>query len=70
MTTQSTLADLLRTVIETASEVNLMVDHSKVGRVAPVSVMPLTRITRLISDNRLAGPVREELRQAGLQVLA
>jgi len=69
MTAQSTLADLLRTVVETASEVNLLMDNSKLGRVAPITVMPLARIRRLISDSRLAEAVRDEYRQAGLEVL-
>lgn len=50
MTAQSVLVKLIGKIIECADEVNLLVDHTKFSKIAPLVIAPFTAIDRIITD--------------------
>ncbi len=50
MTAQSVLVRLFGKIIERADEVNLLVDHTKFSKIAPLVIAPVTAIDRIITD--------------------
>jgi DeoR/GlpR family transcriptional regulator of sugar metabolism len=69
MTTQSFLAVTKRRVMEKASEVNLLIDSSKFGRIAPKVIVPLDRISRIITDAGLPREIREQYEKLGVELV-
>lgn len=52
-----------------ADKVWVVADHSKVGRVAPALIAPLSKVSRLVTDPDLAPELRAALEAAGLEVV-
>ena len=55
--------------IKQADEVWIVADHSKIGRIAPAIIAPLSRVKRLITDEGIGAKEREALEAAGMEVL-
>lgn len=58
-----------RALIEFASEVILVVDHTKFGRVSNSFVAPVTDIDVVISDDKVPPETLRELKQLGIKVI-
>jgi DeoR/GlpR family transcriptional regulator of sugar metabolism len=52
--------------IEHAREVWVVADHSKIGRTAPALIAPLSRLTRLITDSKVAPDQARIMRESGI----
>lgn len=62
-------AYVIQALIEHAHEVWVVADHSKLGRVRPAVMAPVTRLTRLITDTEADRGVVAELRRKGIDVV-
>lgn len=58
-----------RTIIESGSEVIIVADHSKLGKVAPAFIAPVTAITKLITDRDADPEVVQQFQAAGVEVI-
>ena len=58
-----------RKMIEVASKVIIVTDHTKFGRNAMINVAPLDVADYVVSDTRLAEEYHELLSQRGVKVL-
>ena len=58
-----------RTIIESGSEVIIVADHSKLGKVAPAFIAPVTSITKLITDRDAAPESVQQFEEAGVEVI-
>ena len=61
-------AQTKRAMVERASEIYLVVDHSKFGRVTFSSICGLDRVHHLITDDRLPESLAQAIRLAGVRV--
>lgn len=52
-----------------AESVWVVADHTKIGKIAPALIAPLSHITALITDNGIPGGQKAELEAAGVQVI-
>ena len=52
--------------VEHAREVWVVADHSKIGKTAPALIAPLSRVTRLITDSKLAPDQARIMRESGI----
>ncbi|QIZ78238.1 DeoR/GlpR family DNA-binding transcription regulator [Ferrimonas lipolytica] len=68
-TTFNELIGLSRVMAEVAREVNVMVEADKIGRRIPNLELPWAKVTRLITDTRLAADVRKQIEYQGVQVI-
>lgn len=57
-----------RSIVESAKEVILLVDHSKWGKVALATFCPLNRVKLIITDAQAPLDLIEEVRKAGVEV--
>jgi len=55
--------------VSQAEKVLVVADHSKVGKIAPALIAPLSKISRLVTDPGLPPDVRAALERAGLEVI-
>lgn len=62
-------AQVRRLMVERAKEVIVVADHSKFGHVAFTSVVPISRIDKLITDDGVDGEALAEFRDKGVEVL-
>ena len=62
-----TLTD--RAIIQFASEVILVADHSKFNRIAPALVAPITAISTLITDDKAPNEIVARIRHLGIDVI-
>jgi len=69
MTAQAILVRLLGKVIERADEVNLLVDHTKFSRIAPLAIAPVSSVDRIITDEDLDSSLRESILSAGVELV-
>jgi len=56
-------------IIEFASQVILLVDHTKFGKVSTALVAPLTSVHKIVTDSTTSQEMIEELRVLGIDVL-
>jgi DeoR/GlpR family transcriptional regulator of sugar metabolism len=56
-------------MIRAAREVILLADHTKFGQEAVAQVVPLSAVSRLITDNALPPSTRLELSKSGIEVI-
>lgn len=61
------LAD--RAILSIASQVIVVADHTKFGRVSPVFVAPVTAADLIITDELTEPGILDELQEAGVQIL-
>ncbi|HEY8497529.1 MAG TPA: DeoR/GlpR family DNA-binding transcription regulator [Limnochordales bacterium] len=59
-----------RVLMDQAREVWVVADHSKVDKVTPAFIGPLSRIRRFITDTEAPAPFLEELRRRGIDVIS
>jgi len=52
-----------------ADEVWVVADHSKIGKIAPALIAPITKVQRLITDEGIGAKERVELEAAGIEVI-
>jgi DeoR/GlpR family transcriptional regulator of sugar metabolism len=57
-----------RRILEMASELVILADHSKLGRRAPAFIAPIRRISTLITDPEADPDLLSEIRAQGVQV--
>ncbi len=62
-------ATMKRTMIDVASEVILLADHTKLGHVAASIVGPVTLIDNLITDNQITKEFEDSLTEMGVNVI-
>lgn len=55
--------------IKQADEVWVVADHSKIGKVAPAIIAPVSRVKRLITDSGIGEEERQALAAAGMEVV-
>lgn len=58
-----------RAIIQSASEVILVADHSKFGKVSTVLVAPVTAVHRIVTDSAAPADIVAELRKLGIEVI-
>ncbi len=69
-----TTADLLeastdRALVEIAKEVNVVADHSKIGRVSLAPIVSLEFVERIITDSGISEADQKALEETGTQIL-
>jgi DeoR family galactitol utilization operon repressor len=62
-------AEVVRKMAERSDEIVLVADSTKHGRIGFVHVLPVTRISRLVTDTGLSAEAVAALGDAGIQVL-
>ncbi len=63
-------AEVARVMIEqTAGEVTVVADHSKLGTVADLAIAPLSGVHRLVTDDGISEEYRQGLSEAGVEVV-
>ena len=65
----SAQAEMVKAVAAQADKLVLTADSTKHGRRGFALMFPLTRLDLLITDKGLSEPARQELREAGLQLI-
>lgn len=55
--------------IKQADEVWVVADHSKIGRIAPALIAPISRVKRLITDGMIGAGERDAIEAAGVEVI-
>lgn len=58
-----------RSIMRTASQVIVVADHSKLGRVSTILLAPVTTVHTLVTDAKAPGDILEEFRKQGLRVI-
>jgi DeoR/GlpR family transcriptional regulator of sugar metabolism len=58
-----------RALIEFASEVILVVDHTKFGRVSNSFVAPVTDVDVVVTDDKVPPEILQELEELGIEVI-
>lgn len=58
-----------RTIIEMASELILVADHTKFGKVGSAFVAPLTRVTSLVTDSEADAELLARIEDMGIRVI-
>lgn len=69
MDTNELEASVKRKMIETAKEVILLADYSKFSKIAHVTVCPIEKITRIITDNKADPEILKKYRSMGIEVI-
>jgi DeoR/GlpR family transcriptional regulator of sugar metabolism len=52
-----------------AEQVWVIADHSKVGKIAPALIAPITRVHKFFTDSGLSSILRSQLEETGLEVI-
>jgi DeoR/GlpR family transcriptional regulator of sugar metabolism len=68
MTSFTFVAEILKKASAVAREINLLVDSSKFARMGTFSIMPVTAMTRIITDRKLNPDLVEQYRNLGINV--
>ena len=58
-----------RTIIEMASELIVVADHTKFGKVASAFIAPVERITTLVTNPETSPEIASRLEGMGIQVI-
>ncbi len=61
-------ADVVNAVLEKGSEAIILTDSSKFGATHPYTLGPISRFSRIITDDGLSETAHQQLRDSGLQV--
>lgn len=61
-------ADVVNAVLEKGSEAIILTDSSKFGATHPYTLGPISRFSRIITDDGLSETAHQQLRNSGLQV--
>ena len=69
MTSFAFIADILRRVSKVTREINLLADSSKFSKVGTFSIMPITQMTRVITDKKLENHVAKNYRDIGVELI-
>lgn len=69
MTSQPFIVEVLQKAFEVANEINLLIDSSKFFKVAMLTIAPVTRVTRIISDSKLPKETIVECQRLGIEVV-
>jgi DeoR/GlpR family transcriptional regulator of sugar metabolism len=69
MTSFAFIADILRRVSKVTRDINLLADSSKFSKVGTFSIMPVTQMTRVITDKKLENHVAKSYRDIGLELI-
>ncbi len=59
-----------RKILEMASKLIIVADHTKFDKVASAYVAPVQRVTTLVTDNRANPEILEQIRGLGVEVIA
>jgi DeoR/GlpR family transcriptional regulator of sugar metabolism len=62
-------AEVDRTMVEVASEVVVVADSSKIGLIGLTTVIPVTKINKLITDDKAPSDFVAALREQGVEVI-
>lgn len=68
MTSFTFVAEIIKQARSVARETNLLVDSSKFSKVGTFSIMPVTAVSRLITDRKLAPDIVQQYRDLGVVV--
>lgn len=68
MTSLSYLLEIATAVLNSAKEVNLILDSSKFSKVAPLTIAPVSRLRRIISDRALPASTVKQYSEAGIEI--
>jgi DeoR/GlpR family transcriptional regulator of sugar metabolism len=68
MTSLSFQLEISTAVINSAKEVNLILDSSKFSKVAPLTIAPISRVRRIISDSGLSSDIVKRFHEAGIEI--
>lgn len=69
MTSLSLLFDVKRKLVESGQEINLIIDSSKFSGAAPHIIAPLTKLTRIITDSKIAPETVEVYKKLGVVII-
>lgn len=69
MTSQIFIVEVLQKVFEVTKEINVLVDSSKFYKLAMLTIAPLTRVDRIITDSKLPKHIVTEYEKLGIQVV-
>lgn len=69
MTSQYVLVRLVRIILAKAREVNLLIDHSKFIKIAPLVIAPITSVGRIITDSGLSDTLVKEYQEFGVEIV-
>jgi DeoR/GlpR family transcriptional regulator of sugar metabolism len=69
MTAQSVLVKLISKIIEKADEATLLLDSSKFTKIAPLAIVPVSSLDRIITDPGLPRDTAEAYRALGIEVV-
>lgn len=61
--------EIKRAMIRAAQEVIVLADHSKMGKVGPISIAPLSAVTTMVVDSDTSEEQCEMLRSHGIKVI-
>lgn len=70
MTSQPFIVEVLQKTFEVTNEINLLIDSSKFSKVAILTIAPVTRVTRIISDSKLPKEIIAESQRLGIEIVA
>lgn len=68
MTSLSFQLEISTAVLNSAKEVNLILDSSKFFKVAPLTIAPISRVRRIISDSGLSTDIVKRFHEAGIEI--
>lgn len=68
MTSFTFVAEILKKASAVAREINLLVDSSKFSKMGTFSIMPVTAMTRIITDRKLSPDLVEKYQNLGIKV--
>ncbi len=69
MTAFSFIAESLKMAATVTREINLLVDHSKFSKRCTFPIMPVTSLTRIITDGKLEPAIAEQYRNLGIEIV-
>ena len=58
-----------RAILSIASQVSIVADHTKFGRISPVYLGPITAADLIITDGRTEQAILEEIQSSGVEIL-
>ena len=69
MTPHFTNFEIFTRVLERATEVTMLAESPKFRRLSPLTIAPLSRLKRIITDSKLPKDVRREFAETGVEVV-
>lgn len=69
MTSFLFISDILKKASEVTRQINLLVDSSKFSKIGTFSIMPVTAVTRIITDKNLEPKIAERLKSLGIELI-